>query len=99
MKAILLLIVDGSDTGPIAVVKDLEAARARLHDNAMLYSEPGDPDYDQLDAGFAAAWDEQFGTRTLDELRPDHPSLTFDVEWESGVGSWDYRMVEVDVEL
>jgi hypothetical protein len=90
MQAILALEIDGSDVTPIGVFPDIQSARDGI--------------LEQEKARGREATDYAFDvTDFLDNLRDaDNIALTpghVDMQFESGFGSWDIRLVTVEVSV
>jgi hypothetical protein len=91
-QGILIIQVDGSEETPMKVVADVNAARDYIlsHENEM-----GD-ESQELDEIQVVEFERNM-TEALDAHLGVHYDI--DVQFESGFGSWDYRLVQVDVEL
>lgn len=88
-RLILLLEVDGDEQRPIGVFSDLLTARDEMVEEACRYADTLELQQETTDAVLA-----NFQT-ALDEVR--QPESSFDIQFESGAGSWDYRLTYVNV--
>lgn len=90
MDAILALEVDGSDVTPIGVFRDIESARDGIIEQEKSRGRE-DTDFAFDKADFL----ENLENADNVALTSDH----VDMQFESGFGSWDIRLVTVEVEL
>lgn len=87
----VLMTVDGSETEPRSVHDTLYGAR----DAALAHTLDGEDDADwriQIQNAFLEGF--EFARGTARALTDDE-RFPLDIQWESGSGSYDYRIVEV----
>ena len=87
--AILLLQVDSDEQTPIGVYPDWRQALAAAHSDAFR-------DLDHVDRAAERTFERAFDEAFEPYLRaPSDEGM--DLQFESGQGSWDYRLVRVEV--
>jgi hypothetical protein len=90
-QGIVVIQVDGPDETPLGVVADADAARVFILDRENECCDEGEE--------LTPAEVDTF-TQNLLAARSDLSWMSgFDIQFESGFGSWDYRLVKVMVDL
>lgn len=90
MKMLLVSQVDGHETKPLKVVRDQLEARLTCIEDATVYSDTEET-YQGQAAATGAAFDEAWGGMN------EHLFELEGLQFESGAGSWDYLIQQVDV--
>lgn len=93
--AILLLEVDSDEQTPIGTYPDIYSARAAALNHALAYAGDSDEQRAEITQLFEECWNAQVGV-SVDELAGEL-ERDIDEQWESGAGSYDYRLVGVQV--